>query len=508
VATGTSPASDTAFFGHPRGLSTLFFTEMWERFAYYGMRAILVLFMTASVAAGGLGLEVGRAWAIYGTYVALVYMLSLPGGWIADRILGLRRSVFYGGILIMLGQICLAVPGAKLFYLGLAFIIFGTGLLKPNVSAIVGELYGKEDLRRDAGFSIFYMGINLGAFIAPLIVGFLAQSPWFKGVLEGMGLDPTTSWNWGFGVGALGMFFGVIQYRLGWKHFGTAGIHPSIPPESAEGRSARRQLGGGVVALLALVAILVVLVRQGVVGVEAVTSAFSWVYLVLVLAFFAWLFLGNAWTTVERKRLIVIVVLFAGAAIFWSAFEQAATSLNLFAANNTRNSVFGLTFPSSWFQSVNALMIIIFAPVFAWIWMSLGKHDPSSPAKFAFGLVSVGLGFVVMVAAAKASANGVLVSPWWLVATYLLHTIGELSLSPVGLSSMTRLAPDRVKGMMMGVWFLAASVGNLIAGGVLGFYATFTLPQVFGAVAAFAIISGLVMFALVLPIKRMMARAD
>ena len=508
MATAPSPASDTAFFGHPRGLSTLFFTEMWERFAYYGMRAILVLFMTASAASGGLGLEVGRAGAIYGTYVALVYMLSLPGGWIADRILGLRRSVFYGGILIMFGQLCLAVPGAKLFYLGLALIVFGTGLLKPNVSAIVGELYGKEDTRRDAGFSIFYMGINLGAFIAPLIVGGLAQSPWFKGVLEGMGLDPSTSWNWGFGVGALGMFCGLIQYRLGWKHFGDAGIHPSVPAESAEGRSARRQLGGGVVGMLALIAILAVLVRQGVIGVETITSAFSWVYLVLVLAFFAWLFLGNTWTTAERKRLIVIVVLFAGAAIFWSAFEQAATSLNLFAANNTRNSVFGMTFPSSWFQSVNALLIIIFAPVFAWIWMSLGKRDPSSPAKFAFGLVSVGLGFVVMVAAAQASANGVLVSPWWLVATYLLHTIGELSLSPVGLSSMTKLAPDRVKGMMMGVWFLAASVGNLIAGGVLGFYATFTLPQVFGAVAAFAIISGLVMFALVLPIKRMMARAD
>ena len=508
MATAPSPASDTAFFGHPRGLSTLFFTEMWERFAYYGMRAILVLFMTASAASGGLGLEVGRAGAIYGTYVALVYMLSLPGGWIADRILGLRRSVFYGGILIMFGQLCLAVPGAKLFYLGLALIVFGTGLLKPNVSAIVGELYGKEDTRRDAGFSIFYMGINLGAFIAPLIVGGLAQSPWFKGVLEGMGLDPSTSWNWGFGVGALGMFCGLIQYRLGWKHFGDAGIHPSVPAESAEGRSARRQLGGGVVGMLALIAILAVLVRQGVIGVETITSAFSWVYLVLVLAFFAWLFLGNTWTTAERKRLIVIVVLFAGAAIFWSAFEQAATSLNLFAANNTRNSVFGMTFPSSWFQSVNALLIIIFAPVFAWIWMSLGKRDPSSPAKFAFGLVSVGLGFVVMVAAAQASANGVLVSPWWLVATYLLHTIGELSLSPVGLSSMTKLAPDRVKGMMMGVWFLAASVGNLIAGGVLGFYATFTLPQVFGAVAAFAIVSGLVMFALVLPIKRMMARAD
>jgi POT family proton-dependent oligopeptide transporter len=508
VASGISPASDTAFFGHPRGLSTLFFTEMWERFAYYGMRAILVLFMTASVATGGLGFDVGRAGAVYGTYVALVYMLSLPGGWVADRILGLRRSVFYGGILIMFGQLCLAVPGAKLFYLGLALIIFGTGLLKPNVSAIVGELYGKEDMRRDAGFSIFYMGINLGAFIAPLIVGGLAQSPWFKGILEGMGISPTTSWNWGFGVGALGMFCGIIQYRLGWKHFGDAGIHPSVPAESAEGRAARRQLGGGTVALLVIVAAIALLVRQGVISVEGVTSGFKWAYLVLVFGFFTWLFVGGTWTKDERKRLIVIVVLFAGAAVFWSAFEQAATSLNLFAANNTRTSVFGFSFPSSWFQSVNALLIIVFAPVFAAIWMKLGKHNPSSPAKFAFGLVCVGLGFVVMVGAAKASAGGVLVSPLWLVVTYMLHTFGELSLSPVGLSSMTRLAPDRVKGMMMGVWFLAASVGNLIAGGVLGFYATFTLPQVFGAVAVFAIVAGLVMFALVLPIKRMMARTD
>ena len=508
MATGTSPSSDKAFFGHPRGLSTLFFTEMWERFAYYGMRAILVLFMTASVAAGGLGFDVGRAGAVYGTYVALVYMMSLPGGWVADRILGLRRSVFYGGILIMLGQLSLAVPGAKLFYLGLALIILGTGLLKPNVSAIVGELYGKEDLRRDAGFSIFYMGINLGAFIAPLVVGGLAQSPWFKGVLEGMGLNPTTSWNWGFGVGAFGMFCGIIQYRLGWKHFGDAGIHPGVPPESSEGQSARRQLIGGVVALLALIAALAVMVRQGMVSVETITNAFSWVYLVLVIAFFAWLFMGGTWTKDERKRLIVIVVLFAGAAVFWSAFEQAASTLNLFAANNTRNSVFGLTFPSSWFQSVNALLIIIFAPVFGWIWLKMGTHNPSSPAKFAFGLVCVGLGFVVMVGAANASAGGILVSPMWLVATYFLHTIGELSLSPVGLSSMTRLAPDRVKGMMMGVWFLAASVGNLIAGGVLRFYTDFTLPQVFGAVAAFAIVAGLLMFGLVLPIKRMMARTD
>jgi len=502
----TSSSTDTAFFGHPRGLSTLFFTEMWERFAYYGMRAILVLFMTASVANGGLGFDVGRAGAVYGIYVALVYMMSLPGGWVADRILGLRRSVFYGGVLIMLGQLSLAVPGARLFYLGLALIILGTGLLKPNVSAIVGELYGKEDVRRDAGFSIFYMGINLGAFISPLIVGWLAQNAAFKDVLTGMGINPATSWNWGFGVGALGMFCGLIQYRLGWKHFGDAGIHPSVPAQSDEGRAARRQLGAGVLAIVAFAGGVAMLVQRGIVGVETVTSAFSWVYLLVVLAFFAWLFMAGNWTKEERKRLIVIVVLFAGAAVFWSAFEQAATSLNLFAAQNTRTSIFGWTYPSSWFQSVNALMIILLAPVFAWFWVWLGRRDPSSPTKFAFGLLFVGLGFLVMVGAAQASANGTLVSPMWLVMTYLLHTIGELSLSPVGLSSMTKLAPDRVKGMMMGVWFLAASVGNLIAGGVLRFYASFTLPQVFGAVAAFAVIASLVMFSLVGPIRRMMER--
>ena len=293
---GGAVPGDTAFFGHPRGLSTLFFTEMWERFAYYGMRAILILFMTASVASGGLGFEVGRAGAVYGTYVALVYMLSLPGGWVADRILGLRRSVFYGGVLIMLGQLSLAVPGAKLFYLGLALIVLGTGLLKPNVSAIVGDLYGRDDHRRDAGFSIFYMGINLGAFIAPLIVGWLAQSDAFKGILVDMGFRPENSWHWGFGVGALGMFLGLIQYRLGWKYFGDAGIRPAIAPESAEGAAARRQLRIGIVSLLAVVGIVALLVRNGTLSVEAVTNAFSILYFLIVVAFFTWLFMAGTWT--------------------------------------------------------------------------------------------------------------------------------------------------------------------------------------------------------------------
>ncbi|HEX5634806.1 MAG TPA: oligopeptide:H+ symporter, partial [Gemmatimonadales bacterium] len=328
--------SDTAFFGHPRGLSTLFFTEMWERFAYYGMRAILILFLTASVASGGMGYDVGRAGAVYGTYVALVYMLSLPGGWIADKILGLRRSVLYGGTLIMFGQLALAVPGARLFYPGLVLMVLGVGLLKPNVSAIVGELYGREDVRRDAGFSIFYMGINLGAFIAPLIVGWLAQSEAFKGILAGWGFRPEHSWHWGFGIGALGMFLGLVQYVLGGKHLGEAGTRPSVEPASAQGRAARRQLAIGAAALLGVFALVALLVSNGTLSIEQVTGAFSWLYLLLVVAFFVWLFFVGEWTPDERKRLTVILVLFVGAAIFWSAFEQAASTLNLFANERTR----------------------------------------------------------------------------------------------------------------------------------------------------------------------------
>jgi len=501
-----TPSQDTAFFGHPRGLSTLFFTEMWERFAYYGMRAILILFMTTSLAEGGLGFDVAKAGAVYGTYVALVYMMSLPGGWVADKLLGLRKSVLYGGILIMFGQLCLAVPGASLFYPGLGLIILGTGLLKPNVSAIVGELYTKEDVRRDAGFSIFYMGINLGATIAPLAVGWLAQSPVFKDMLAGMGITPETSWHWGFGVGAVGMFFGLIQYVAGWKYFGDAGIHPSVAPQSEEGRSAWRQFWFGMAGLAVLVAVTAYLVAGGTLSVLTVANVFSWSYLVVVVGFFVWLFGFGKWTRDERKRLVVILVLFLGAAVFWSAFEQAASTLNLFARENTRNEIFGISFPSSWFQSVNAIMIIALAPVFAWLWVKLGKRDPSSPTKFAIGLLFVGLGFAVMIGAAAATAGGQLVSPNWLVMTYLMHTIGELCLSPVGLSSMTKLAPDRVKGMMMGVWFLAASMGNLIAGRVAGLYESFTLTQLFGAVTAFALVASLVMFGLVRPIRRMMER--
>jgi len=429
AATGSAPpapiAQDRAFFGHPRGLSTLFFTEMWERFSYYGMRALLILFMTAAPATGGLGFDTATAGAIYGLYTSMVYLASLPGGWVADRLMGQRRAVLYGGILIAIGNFCLVAEGLGAFYTGLTLIVLGTGLLKPNVSVIVGQLYSREDTRRDAGFSIFYMGINVGATIAPLIVGWLAQAPSFRATLAGMGITPETSWHWGFGVGAIGMFFGLIQYVLGWKHFGEAGIHPSVAPDSDAGRSAWRQFRFGMAGLAVLVAVAAYLVGTGILSVIAVANVFSWSYLVVVVAFFVWLFGFGDWTPEERKRLIVILVLFVGAAVFWSAFEQAASTLNLFANQNTRNEFLGIPFPSSWFQSVNAVMIIALAPFFAWLWVKLGKRDPSSPAKFAVGLFFVGLGFAVMIGAAAATAGGRLVSPGWLVMTYMLHTIAN-----------------------------------------------------------------------------------
>ncbi|HEU4570903.1 MAG TPA: peptide MFS transporter [Gemmatimonadales bacterium] len=503
----TTTTADTGFFGHPRGLSTAFFTEMWERFSFYGLRAVVLLYMTAAVTEGGLGWGIGKAGAIYGTYAALVYMLSLPGGWVADKLLGLRRSVFYGGILIALGQLTLAIPGAAMLFPGLGFIILGTGLLKPNVSVIVGELYGKHDQRRDAGFSIFYMGINLGATIAPIVVGGLAQAPGFRELLLQWGLNPLNAWHWGFGFGALGMLFGVLQFRLGYKYLGDVGTRPSVPAESPEGAAARRTawIGGlGTVAILVAVGLLV---TTGMWSVEGVADGFKYVFAAVVVGFFVWLFSMGKWTAEERKRLVVVLVLFIASAIFWAAFEQAPSTLNLFARDNTRNSIFGWQFPSSWMQSVNSTFIILLAPVFAWIWLRLGRRDPSSPTKFGIGLLFAGLGFLVMVGAAKASEGGVLVSPLWLVATYFLHTVGELCLSPVGLSSMTKLAPDRVKGMIMGVWFLATSMGNLIAGNVTKLYASFTVPQLFLAVAVFCFVPAIVMFLLVRPIRRMLAEA-
>ncbi|HEU5218196.1 MAG TPA: peptide MFS transporter [Gemmatimonadales bacterium] len=502
---------DTAFFGHPAGLSTLFFTEMWERFSFYGLRAILVLFMTASIATGGLGFDVERTGAIYGTYAASVYLMALPGGWIADRVLGLRRSVFWGGVLIMLGQISLAMPNSGTFlYPGLILISLGTGMLKPNISAMVGQLYSAEDARRDAGFSIYYMGINLGAFISPLICGWLAQGEGFQHILTSMGINPALSWHFGFGVGALGMALGLVQYVVTGHRLGSAGIAVYGSPTPELLAAAKRKLYMGLGAILAVIAVIVVLAMTGTIAITAtgIGRAADYVLIAVVVGFFSWLFMSGDWTPSERKRLIVITVLFLGACVFWAAFEQAASTLNLFAQRQTQNTVFGISYPASWLQSVNSLFIILLAPVAGWIWYKLGPRDPSSPAKFSLGLFFLGAGFGVMILAAMAAANGQKVSPLFLVVTYLFHTIGELCLSPVGLSAMTRLAPARVVGLMMGVWFLATSVGNKIAGTAAGLYESFTLPKLFGAVTVTALFFAVVMALLIRPIKNMLARPE
>jgi POT family proton-dependent oligopeptide transporter len=476
----TATTSDTSFFGHPRGLSTLFFTEMWERFGFYGVRAILVYFMTAGLAKGGLGFSTSKAGIVYGIFLAMVYLLSLPGGWLADNILGQQRSVLYGGVVIAIGWFIMAIPSEAAFYTALTFVVFGTGLLKPNVSTIVGGLYSAEDKRRDAGFSIFYMGINLGALIAPLICGYVGER---------------INYRWGLALAGVGMTAGLIQYSLGAKYLGNAGLPP---PANAE---ARKQALIGGVAILAIAGVVAGLSSAGIIqltvdNLSFVVGAFL---TVLTLAVFAWLLMSPEWSAAERKKLVAIIVFFVASALFWSAFEQAGSTLSLFAQRNTRLSVFGWDFPASWLQSLNSVFIIILAPVFAAMWVRMGSREPSTTAKFAWGLIFVGLGYAVLIPV----ANQTNVSPMWLTLTYLLHTIGELSLSPVGLSAMTKLAPQRIGSLIMGVWFLSISVGEFIGGQVAAVYERFPLPLIFGAVAAFSVVVGLLLFTLARPVSRM-----
>jgi POT family proton-dependent oligopeptide transporter len=503
---GAIGANDTRFFGHPLGLSNLFFTELFERASYYGMRALLILYMTAQTVDGGLGYDVGTSALVYGLYTSLAYLANLPGGWIADRLLGQRRSVLLGGILIALGHFTMAFDLIAAFYTGLGLIIMGTGMLKPNISVMVGHLYSADDARRDAGFTIFYMGINIGAFAAPLICGALAVN---------------YGWHYGFAAAGVGMTLGVIVYVLTGKQLGDIGrLTAEAEAEKAESRS---MFVKGLVGVLVLFGGLAALMVAGVV--PSTPGVIQSIYIVLLLSItlglFGWLLTRPYWTNGERKRLYMIILLFAGYAIFLAAFEQAGSSLNLFAEKSTDRTLGewlqwipglenGTMIPAAWFQSLNAFFIFTIAPFVAMIWVALGRRgkDPSTASKFGMGLVLLGLGFVTMVGAGLVSADGGQASPWWLVLTYLFHTLGELTLSPVGLSATTKLAPARVSSLMMGVWFLGASVGNFIAGSIAGFYDKLELPSFMGLVAAIAIIAGIGFFFLAGPMKRMMARAE
>jgi POT family proton-dependent oligopeptide transporter len=496
-----SASQDSSFFGHPRGLSTLFFTELWERFSYYGIRPLLVLFMAAALTDGGMGMTRDQAAPIVGIYGASVYLASLPGGWVADRLLGLRRAIWYGGVLIAVGHLAIglsAVAGKSAFFLGLFFIVMGTGLLKPNISAIVGDLYPEGGARRDAGFSIFYMGINIGALFAPIITGYLGED------------QERFGWHYGFGAAGVGMVIGLIWYKLTEnKTLGDIGLQPTSTPQERRQAMGYLSAGFGVLALIVLGVYLM--------GLKPLTIAenMSYVMATLAAAYFLYLFFLAGLNTDEKKRVAVIIVLFAFATIFWSAFEQAPTSLNLFAADYTDRMIGGWEMPILWLQSANSFFVITLAPLFAALWVSLARRrgDFSSPAKFALGLFFAAVGFAIMIFAARAvleGGAGTRVSPWWLVASYFFQTVGELCLSPVGLSSMTKLSPRRFTGQMMGVWFMAAAMGNLIAGIVGGHVDPENpaqMPALFERTTLSLLIATVVLAALVIPIRRMMREA-
>ncbi len=504
------PSNDQSFFGHPKGLATLFFTEMWERFSYYGLRPLLVLFMSAALLDGGFGFDRGQAAAIVGIYGAFVYLASLPGGWIADRLLGLRRAIFIGALLISLGHLSIGLSGfagvgtaAKVwFFLGLVLIVLGTGLLKPNISAIVGDLYPEGGGRRDAGFSLFYMGINVGAFFGQIVTGYLGEQ---------------VGWHWGFGAAGMGMFLGLIVYWLSApKTLGDIGTDITRDPDPTRQARQEKTVRAAAFGIVGVVAVVFAGAALGLFTIDAQVVGGYMVYVLvgLAAAFFGYVFFAGGIGPDERKRVGVIMVLFLFAAIFWSAFEQAPTSLNLFARDFTDRMVGGFEIPATWFQSVNSMFIILLAPVFAGIWISLGKRglDLSSPAKFALGLLFAGVGFGLMILAAGkvvSSGGAYLVSPWWLVGSYFFQTVGELCLSPVGLSSMTKLSPRKFVGQMMGIWFLASAVGNLIGGLVGGRVDPENLeqmPELFTITTISLVVAAAVLGLLAIPIKRMLDR--
>ena len=472
-------------------------TEMWERFTYYGMRALLVLFLADAVR-GGFGLDDKIANAIYGLYISATYILCLPGGWIADRLIGARRAVWYGGILIMIGNTLLAIGAtAATFYAGLIVIVCGVGLLKPNVSAMVADLYPEGGARRDSGFTIFYMGINLGAFLGPIVTGWIGQR---------------YGWRPAFSAGAIGMLLGLIQYKLTEHHLGQAGLSTS----GAHGASTAQSQNRGWLAVGALAAGILVaylLALTGILKIDALGLAqFTGIVLAsIAVGYFAYMFLFAGLETIEKKRMGVILFLFIGCALFWAGFEQTGASLNLFAERYTDRYVESLNWeiPTEWFQSLNPVFILIFATPFSVLWVALAKRnlDPAAPAKFAFGLILLGLGFLFMVWAANIVADGGKAMPYLLALTYLLHTYGELCLSPVGLSSVTKLAPRRYVSQMMGVWFLATSVGNLSAGLLAGMFESDNLgamPGQFMQFVYFIVGAGLVLLVLSKPAKKLM----
>jgi POT family proton-dependent oligopeptide transporter len=481
---------DSGFFGHPKGLSTLFFTEMWERMSYYGMRALLVLFMTASIQDGGLFITVASATAIYGLYTGAVYFMGLPGGWIADRLIGGQKAVWYGGIIIMCGHIVLAIPNDTSFFLGLILVVLGTGLLKPNVGILVGQLYAPEDQRRDAGYTIYYMGINIGSIIGYIVCGWLQVN---------------AGYHYAFGAAAIGMAIGLIQYRATLPNLNGIGAEPVLRLSDSATRKSWTVIGVFLVSL----AVVTFLMLTGVLSFDPVALAQNVAIMITVvfLAYFAGIYAFGNLSSDEKRTLGALFLVCLASIFFWAGFEQAGSSLNLFGRDYTERMIGAFEIPPAWFQSANSFFVITLSPFFAALWVNLGKRmiTPSYGIKCAIGLIIMATGFIVMFFAAQIAATGLKVAPYWLVATYFLHTVGELCLSPVALAAVSKLSPRRFAGQMMGVFVLTYSIGNVVAGLLAGNFdpnQVDQMPNLYLQISLFSIAIGIVIVLLSLKTKK------
>ena len=477
------------FNQHPKGLYTLFFTEMWERMSYYGMRGILVLFMTASILEGGLQFDNVSASAIYGIYSACVYLVALLGGWLADRHIGQQKAILYGGMIIMLGHFLLAFTNLQTFYLGLIFVVLGTGLLKPNISAIVGGLYENDLNKKESGFTIFYMAINIGSVLGFFICGFLGEN---------------VGWHYGFGAAGIGMAFGLIQFILTKSNLGSIGLKPSIELNNEAKKKELRIFN----SFMLIFFLIIFLGLFGYVSFDPIPIAniLTLVILLIAIMYFLYLFFFGNLSEEEGKKIALIIVLFFGAAFFWSGFDQAGSSFNIFAKEYTDRIILGWEYPASWLQVLNPVLVVILSPFMAYMWLFLGKRmlDPSLPFKFGLGLIFMAIGFLFIATGASVAMQEGMAGAKWLLLTYLFHTIGELTLSPIGLAAISNLSPKRFVGQMMGIWFLASSLGAIIAG-LLSGQATYSginsMPDLFNKIAITSSIIGLVLILISKPLN-------
>ena len=479
---------DRSFFGQPRGLRTLFFTEMWERFSYYGMRALLIYYMYYSVAKGGLGFDQVTAASIMSIYSALVYVSSVLGGFLSDRVWGSRKTVFIGGVLIMLGHIVLATPfGISALFISIALIVIGTGLLKPNVSDMVGQLYTQEDTRRDAGFSVFVFGINLGSLVAPILVGRI-------------GLD--VNFHLGFSLAAIGMFFGLLQYYFdGKKHLSTASLYPTDPLEPGDLSKIIRRT---IIGVVGIALILVLMQLMGALNLNSVISLISFLVILTPVVYFILMLTSEKTDTTERSRVRAYIPLFIAASLFWAIEEQGSAVLALFAANRVNLNIGFMHLAASDFQMLNPLFIMIYTTPFVWLWMKWGKKQPSSPAKFAVGLVFAGASYLIMAMPGALFGTAGKVSPLWLVGSWAVVEIAEMLISPIGLSVTTKLAPKAFASQMMSMWFLSDAVGSALNAQIVRFYSTKTEVPYFATIGIVSVILGIILFMMIPMIKRSM----